>query len=69
MRLSRGYNMEEHVGRFEKPTGVIITDRLLSEADIAVLRKAVREYDGSMPLAEYLEKRLGIGINYMDFEG
>jgi hypothetical protein len=54
----------------EKPTGVIITDRLLSEADIAVLRKAVRAYDGaSLPLAEYLEKRLGIGIEHITFEG
>ncbi len=64
-----GQPMSEHVGKFEKPTGVIITDRLLSEADFAVLRKAVREYDGSMPLAEYLEKRLSVGIEYITFEG
>jgi hypothetical protein len=52
----------------EKPAGVIITDRLLSEAEFRQIRQAVQEYDGSMPLAEYLEKRLGIGIQYRTFE-
>jgi hypothetical protein len=53
----------------EKPTGMVICDRLLTEEERAEVSKAVREYDGSMPLAEYLEKRLGIGIEYINFEG
>ncbi len=53
----------------EKPTGVILADRLLTERERAELSQAVREYDGSMPLAEYIEKRLSISIEYINFEG
>ena len=61
--------MKEQIETREKPTGVIISDRLLTEKEMAELSQAVREYDGSMPLAEYIEKRLSIGIEYINFEG
>jgi len=59
--------MDEPKHAREKPTGVIITDRILTEREFAEVSQAVREYDGALPLAEYLEKRLSIGIEYRTF--
>jgi hypothetical protein len=41
----------------EKPTGAFITDRLLTEEEWAEVSRVVREYDGSIPLTEYLQAK------------
>ncbi len=49
--------MNEQRERKEKPIGAIIADRILTKEERAEVSKAIRAYDGSMPLDRYLKEK------------